>query len=229
MALYGIADLHLSLGTDKPMDIFGGWDNYVERLENNWRNLVNEEDTVVIAGDVSWAMALKDTVLDFTFLQQLPGRKLILKGNHDYWWTTRRKMDAFLDENGFDTLCFVHNDAQVVDDTFAVCGTRGWFFDAEQDADKKVLLREVGRLRMSVEAAQKTGKEPIVFLHYPPIYGDSRCVEIVEELKRLKVTRCYYGHVHGPGIRHAFNGETEGIEMRLISGDALSFSPLRIF
>lgn len=229
MALYGIADLHLSLGTDKPMDIFGGWDHYVERLEQNWRNLVREEDTVVVAGDISWAMALENTRADFEFLHRLPGRKLLLKGNHDYWWTTRRKMDAYLQENGWEDLCFVHNDSQIVDDTFAVCGTRGWFFDAEQDADKKVLLREVGRLRMSVESALKTGKEPVVFLHYPPVYGDAVCPEILDELKRLGITRCFYGHVHGPGIRHAFCGVKDGIEMKLISGDALSFMPLRIF
>ena len=228
MALYGIADLHLSLGTDKPMDVFRGWTDYVARLETAWRACVKPEDTVVIAGDISWAMSLEDTKADFTFLHSLPGRKLILKGNHDYWWTTRRKMDRYLAENGFTDLAFVHNDTVVVDDTYAVCGTRGWFFDAEKDADQKVLLREIGRLRTSVEAAQATGKQPIVFLHYPPVYAGSVCTEMMAELRRLGVTHCFYGHLHGPSIPHAVNGTVDGITLKLISGDALSFTPFPI-
>ncbi|MBR3289211.1 MAG: metallophosphoesterase, partial [Clostridia bacterium] len=138
MSLYAIADLHLSLGTDKPMDVFPGWDGYVSRLTENWRRLVSDEDTVVIAGDVSWGMSLEASKADFAFLNALPGRKLILKGNHDYWWNTRRKMDAFFADNGFDTLRIVHNDAVAVEDRIAVCGSRGWFFDAEAEEDRKV-------------------------------------------------------------------------------------------
>ena len=175
MALYAIGDLHLSLGTDKPMDDFYGWDHYVERLESNWRRLITEQDTVVIAGDISWGMTMEEAHADFAFLQSLPGQKLLIKGNHDYWWQTRRKMDVYLSENGFSTLRIVHNDAVAVDDRLAVCGTRGWFYDAEGDADKKVLNREVGRLHASVQAAKETGCEPTVFLHYPPVYGDSVC------------------------------------------------------
>lgn len=228
MALYAIGDTHLSLSVNKPMTVFSGWDNYVERLEQNWRGLVAPEDTVVIPGDVSWGMSLEQAKADFAFLQRLPGRKLLLKGNHDYWWCTRRKMDAFLAENGFDTLRIVHNDAVPVDGRVAVCGTRGWFFDAEQDADRKVLLREVGRLEASIQAARETGLEPVAFLHYPPLYAGQRCPELLEVLRREGIRRCYYGHVHSAGIRQAFNGEEEGISFRLVSADALHFCPLRI-
>ena len=228
MALYAIGDTHLSLSVNKPMTVFSGWDNYVERLEQNWRGLVAPEDTVVIPGDVSWGMSLEQAKADFAFLQRLPGRKLLLKGNHDYWWYTRRKMDAFLAENGFDTLRIVHNDAVPVDGRVAVCGTRGWFFDAEQDADRKVLLREVGRLEASIQAARETGLEPVAFLHYPPLYAGQRCPELLEVLRREGIRRCYYGHVHSAGIRQAFNGEEEGISFRLVSADALHFCPLRI-
>lgn len=228
MALYAIGDTHLSLSVNKPMTVFHGWDDYVQRLKTNWRALVAPEDTVVIPGDVSWGMSLEQAKADFAFLQSLPGRKLLLKGNHDYWWCTRRKMDTFLHENGFDTLRFVHNDAAPVDDRVAVCGTRGWFFDAEQDADRKVLLREAGRLELSIRAAKETGLEPVVFLHYPPLYGGQRCPEILDVLQREKIRRCYYGHVHSAGIRLAFNGEDAGISYRLVSADALRFTPLSI-
>ena len=225
MALFAIADLHLSLGSDKPMDVFRGWEDYVPRLEENWRSVVGEKDTVVIAGDISWAMSLSEAKTDFAFLHSLPGQKLLLKGNHDYWWTTRRKMDAFLAENGFDDLRIVHNDAVVVDDRYAVCGTRGWFYDAEGDADKLVLAREVGRLRTSVLAACETGRTPVCFLHYPPVFADAVCREILDALHELKIDRLYYGHIHSSGIRRAYNGEYEGIAMRLISGDAVGFMP----
>lgn len=229
MALFAIADLHLSLGSDKPMDIFRGWSDYQARLEHHWRDTVSPEDTVVIPGDVSWAMSLEEATADFAFLQSLPGKKLILKGNHDYWWNTRRKMDAYFAEHGFDTLRIVHNDAVAVEDTVAVCGTRGWFFDAEEDADRKVLLREVGRLNMSIDAAEATGLEPLVFMHYPPISRDAVCDELYEALRARGVKRCFYGHLHGPAIPRAFNGERDGIAFRLISGDALGFQPLKIF
>ena len=188
MALFAIADTHLSLNTNKSMNVFNGWDDYVERLEQNWRALVTDEDTVVIAGDISWGMSLEQAQLDFAFLNSLPGKKLIFKGNHDYWWTTRRKMDRFFEENGFHTLRIVHNDAVAVGD-YAVCGTRGWFFDAEEDADKLVLLREAGRLRASIKAAKETGLTPVVFLHYPPRYADQVCDEILSVLYEEGIER----------------------------------------
>lgn len=228
MALYVIGDVHLSLSTDKPMGIFAGWDDYEQRLRNNWCRLVTAADTVVIPGDISWGMSLEDAKADFAFLQNLPGKKLLFKGNHDYWWCTRRKMDTFLAENGFDTLRIVHNDAVAVEDTFAVCGTRGWFYDAEEDADRKVLMREVGRLETSVKAAIATGLEPIAFLHYPPVWGGQICEPFLEVLRQNGVKRCYYGHVHGQGIRQAFSGEWNGVSLQLASADALGFLPLHI-
>lgn len=227
MALFAIADTHLSLSTNKSMNVFSGWDDYVERLEQNWRALITDEDTVVIAGDISWGMNLEQAKRDFAFLNSLPGRKLIFKGNHDYWWTTRRKMDRFFEENGFDTLRIVHNDAVIVDD-YAVCGSRGWFFDAEEDADKLVLLREAGRLRASIHAAKELGAIPVVFLHYPPRYADQVCDEILSVLKEEGIEYCYYGHVHSNGIRLAVQGEVDGIRYRLISADALRFCPIPV-
>lgn len=228
MALYAIADTHLSINKPKSMSIFRGWDNYVERLEANWRRLITDQDTVVIAGDVSWGMNLQQAADDFAFLHSLPGQKLLLKGNHDYWWTTRRQMDLFLEENGFTSLRIVHNDAVPVEGLMAVCGSRGWFFDAEEDADKKVLLREAGRLRTSIQAAKATGLEPVVFLHYPPIYADQICPEMLEVLRQEGIARCYYGHVHSAGIRLAVEGVHDGIDFRLISADGLQFCPILI-
>ena len=227
MKLFAIADLHLSLGTDKPMDSFPGWHDYVSRLERGWKAVVGEEDTVVIAGDISWGMSLEEARPDFAFIHSLPGRKLLLKGNHDYWWTTRKKMDDFFVTCGFDTLTIIHNTAQAVG-KFAVCGTRGWFFDAEADGDKKVLNREVGRLGASLDAAEKIGGEPVVFLHYPPVCGGQSCPEILSVLQERKIARCYYGHIHGAGIRRAFQGDYHGIQLKLISGDSLGFVPLLV-
>ena len=227
MALYAIADLHLSLGEEKPMDIFRGWTNYIDRLTRNWTALVQPADTVVVAGDVSWAMSLDGARTDFAFLDRLPGRKLLLKGNHDYWWNTRRKMDAFLAEQGFDSIRILHNSAERYGQ-WALCGSRGWFFDAEADADKKVLLREVGRLQASIDAGRALGGEPLAFLHYPPVTAAARCDEMMDALHRNGITRCWYGHLHGPSIRRAVQGVVEGIEFRLVSCDAADFTPVRI-
>lgn len=226
ISLFAIADLHLSLGTDKPMDIFAGWDHYVERLEKNWKKLITDADTVVIPGDLSWAMKLEDTVADFTFLNGLPGKKLILKGNHDLWWSTVSKMKRFFAEQGFDTLEIVHNNAFAVEDK-CVCGTRGWFYD-EAEPDQKVLLREAGRLETSIAAAEQTGLEPVVFLHYPPVYAGRICHEIFDVLRSHTIKRVYYGHVHGGGLRLANEGMFEGVRLRLISGDRLEFIPILV-
>ncbi len=227
MALYAIGDTHLSLGTNKPMTVFAGWDNYVARLTENWCRLVTADDTVVIAGDISWGMSLEQAKPDFAFLHSLPGKKLLFKGNHDYWWTTRRKMDTFLAENGLESLTIVHNDAVAVDG-LAVCGSRGWFNDDGVEADRLVLLREAGRLRTSIQAAKQTGLEPVVFLHYPPLFGSERCEEILSVLHEEGISRCYYGHVHSAGIRMAFRGADNGVDYRLISADALGFCPIHV-
>ncbi len=224
MSLFAIADVHLSLGTDKPMDIFAGWGGYVDRLRENWCAKITPEDTVVIAGDISWAMKLEDCLADFSFLHALPGKKLIFKGNHDLWWTTMRKMESFLSEKGLSSISFVHNNAYLADG-IAVCGSRGWFFD-DTASDAKVIAREAARLERSIQAAKELSGEPVVFLHYPPVFFNQRCDEIMAVLHREEIRRCYYGHVHGAGRHQAVQGPVEGIEMRLISCDALQFDPI---
>lgn len=225
MALFAIGDTHLSFGTDKPMDIFGGWNNYTERLENGWRGVVGEDDTVVVCGDISWAMKLESTGPDFSFLHSLPGKKLILKGNHDYWWTTKRKMDNFIEENGFSSLSILFNNCFEYNGVY-LCGTRGWSYDCPQ-SEQTVLLREVGRLRLSLDSAPKDS-EKIVFLHYPPVYGDYRCDEIMQVLHEYEIKTCYYAHLHGGAHKNAVIGEYEGIRMHLCAGDHCSFTPMLI-
>lgn len=227
MSIFAIADTHLSLSDNKPMDIFGGWQDYVQRLETNWRHLITENDTVVIAGDISWAMSIEGAKEDFRFLNSLPGKKLIFKGNHDYWWCTMKKMNEFLSENGFDTISILHNDAVRIGD-YTVCGSRGWFFDEESDPDNKIILREAGRVRRSIEKAKQLGGEPIVFLHYPPLNSSMVCSEIFNVLKEEEIKRCYFGHLHGPALKSAFTGVKEGIKFGLISGDYLGFCPILI-
>lgn len=230
MTLFAIGDLHLPGGEEKPMDIFGDhWENHFAHIAADWRARVKDGDVVLIPGDISWAMQLERAVPDLQKIGALPGRKVLIKGNHDYWWTTRRKMDVFFEENHFDTLRILHNDAAAVEDTWAVCGTRGWFYDAEADADKRVLTREIGRLRMSAEAARTYDLPLVGFLHYPPVFGDSVCAEMMQALHEEGIARCYYGHIHGAGIRKAFNGVYQGVELKLISADALSFVPCRVF
>lgn len=228
MSLFAIADLHLSLGTDKPMDIFSGWSDYVKRLENNWKSLVTDEDTVVIAGDISWAMKLEECVDDFTFINSLPGKKILLKGNHDYWWATKKKLDTFLEQNGFDTISVLFNNAFEVGD-YAVCGTRGWFLDSSEQEDVKVLNREVGRLTSSIKEAKRFNKEIVAFLHYPPVYGGVECEELLNVLLENGIKKCYYGHLHGANtIKYAHNGEYKGIDFRLISCDGVRFTPILV-
>lgn len=222
MVLFAIADLHLSFGADKPMDVFEGWENYIDKIKSNWNKIVKPEDTVVIAGDISWSMSLRGLVPDFEFLQSLPGKKLIIKGNHDYWWETMSKMRKFVEAGGFDTIKFIHNNTEVVDN-IGVCGTRGWFYD--QSEDNKIMFREVGRLETSIAAAEKAGVEPVVFLHYPPVCPGYECNEIMDVLKKHNIKRCYYGHLHGKAASKAFEGEHEGIIFRLISCDHLGFVP----
>ena len=226
MALFVLGDTHLSLGGAKPMDVFPGWNGYVEKLEANWRKLVKPEDTVVLAGDISWSMRLADTRKDFAFLNGLPGQKLIMKGNHDYWWSTANKMNAFFRAEGFDTLRLLHNNSYTVDG-YALCGTRGWLFDADEPHDEKVMNREIGRLRLSLEAAEP-GKEKLVFLHYPPVYTGADAPEIVAVLKEYGIRRCFYAHLHGKAIRFAVQGEVDGIRYKLVSADGLQFCPYKI-
>lgn len=228
MSLFAIADLHLSFGTDKPMDVFVGWDNYIDKLTNNWLKLVTDEDTVVIAGDISWAMKLEDTKKDFEFINSLPGRKIFLKGNHDYWWETCNKMNNYLIKNEFDKINILFNNSYECDD-FVVCGTRGWIIDSSSQEDLSILNREVGRLKMSLDSAKESSKEKVVFLHYPPVYGNLVCDKIVDVLKEYDVKKCYYGHIHGTNmISNCINGEYKGVNFKLISCDGLNFTPLLV-
>lgn len=224
MSLYAIADLHLSLSSGKPMNIFPGWDNHVERLEKNWQATVSPDDTVVVPGDISWAINFEEAKADFDFINRLNGHKVIMKGNHDYWWNSMAKMNRFLEENGFDTITIVHNNYYPYGD-YGICGTRGWIKDTEEPADAKVLAREAGRLETSIKAALAAGKKPIVFLHYPPIFANDYNREILDVLFRYDIKTCYYGHLHGNAHRYAVCGEVDGINYQLIAGDFVQFCP----
>lgn len=224
MSLFVIGDTHLSLSVDKPMDIFKGWTDYTSRLEHNWNSVVGENDSVVIPGDISWAMNFQQAEKDFQFLHSLNGKKYILKGNHDYWWNTMSKMTKFLDENGFDSIKIIHNNAYSVEG-FAIAGTRGWFYDDSEGDVHKVILREAGRLRASLKAASVLGGEIIAFLHYPPINEVQRCDELLDVLKEFPVKRCYFGHLHGFVAPGCAKVESDGISFNLISADHIGFTP----
>ena len=223
MALYALGDTHLSLGTDKPMDVFGGgWTGYVDKLREGFAQ-VAPEDTVVVCGDISWGMSLEQARADFAFLDALPGRKILLKGNHDYWWNTAAKMHAFFAENGFTTLHLLHNNCQLYGE-YALCGTRGWFY--EETGDQKVFNRELIRLEASLKAAGE--REKLCFLHYPPLYQGYRCQEIIDLMERYGVKLCCYGHLHGGSHRLAVVGKQGKIVYQLVAADYLGFRPQKI-
>ena len=227
MALYTIGDLHLSLNGDKPMDRFGEvWRDHPQQLIEGFRT-VGDNDLTVLCGDLSWAMSLAQAEEDFRFVQQLPGKKLILKGNHDYWWSTATKAYKFFAEHGFESIEILHNNAYVYDG-YALCGTRGWFFEEDHgtEHDRKMMLREVQRLEMSLKAGGD--REKIVFLHYPPVFQNYRCEEILQLLQKYNVKRCYYGHIHGKGCPLAFNGWIGCTKFQLVSADWIKFQPLEI-
>lgn len=227
MALYAIGDLHLSLGCDKSMEVFGGpWVNYVEKIRNGFSAL-SDDDVCVVCGDISWGMSLGEALEDFRFLDGLPGRKILLKGNHDYWWTTAAKMTRFFAENGFKTLSILFNNSYSYGD-YAICGTRGWFFEEEKgDAhDRKIMLREVGRLEASLRAGGDRKK--LVFLHYPPKYLGYECPELLSLLEAYAVPLCSYGHIHSKGCAYAFQGSRRGTQFQLLSADYLQFRPRKL-
>lgn len=228
MALYTIADLHLPLGVDKPMDIFGkAWSGYVDRLEYNWQRKITNDDVVVLPGDFSWATYLEQSRNDFEFLDKLNGKKILLKGNHDYWWTTMNKLRSFITDNGFSGIEFLQNNSFVYGD-IAICGTRGWIqpeiegFSAE---DKKIYDREVQRLELSLKSAADC-REAYVFTHYPPVSFQNDENDFIRMMKRYGVTKCFYGHLHSASHKNAVNGVVDGIEYRLVSGDYLQFDPV---
>lgn len=226
MRLFAISDLHLSLSTNKSMDVFPGWDNYVERIRKNWQSIVSEDDTVIIAGDISWATTLDEGFEDFKFINSLNGRKILIKGNHDFWWSTASKIKKFFKENCFDTIDILHNNCYF-DGEIAVCGSRGWVYDGTGEKDIKVINRECGRLERSIASALGKGGEPIVFLHYPPVFGDYVSEEIITVLKKYKISKVYYGHIHGNSAYKALP-EYDGISFKILSADQVDFTPILI-
>lgn len=239
MSLFTIADLHLSTldSTNKSMEVFGKrWTDYMKRLEQSWRHLVTDEDTVVIPGDISWALSLEESLSDLKFIDSLPGKKILGKGNHDFWWCTMKKHKEHFERNGITSIEFLFNNAHETED-FIIAGTRGWFFDEKNaklpnKADfAKLTAREELRLETSLKEAcrlsEASGKQIVVFMHFPPVYGDEICDGLIEILKKYNVSRLYYGHIHGnytlpPSFVY------EGITMNIVSADYLSFIPLHV-
>ena len=231
MSIFTIGDLHLSFSEDKPMDIFGdSWANHTDKIKQDWMSKVKEEDTVILAGDFSWAMKLENTLSDFEYINSLSGKKLLLKGNHDYWWTTVTSMKTFLQNNNIQNIDFLYNNSFEIENKI-ICGTRGWALSEESsEEDKKIIDREVNRLKLSIESGLVqfgSDKEIIVFLHYPPITLNSLqknvATPFIQILKEYGIKKCYYGHLHGSAIKDAVCGNMDGIELKLISADGVDF------
>lgn len=228
MALYAIGDLHLCLGAPKPMDVFGGaWTGYMDKLKEGF-SVIKPEDTTILLGDLSWALDLESAREDFAWINEIPGNKIILKGNHDYWWNTATKFYRFCETNDFSNQWILNNNHYEWEG-YAICGTRGWFFEESRsnDHDEKVFKRELIRLEASLQSAGAL--EKLVFLHYPPRYKGYTCDEILEILEKYQVRKCYYGHLHGASHGMAMEGQWDGIEYKLVSADRLNFKPYRIF
>ena len=234
MSIFVIGDLHLSFNTPKPMNIFGeNWSGHEEKIRKNWLKKVKENDLVILPGDFSWETYLEDTKLDFKYLNSLPGKKLLLKGNHDYWWTTLTNMRNFLKKNNFHNIDFLYNNSYEFDNKI-LCGTRGWNI-IDENLDKKLIKRELIRLELSIkDGIDKFGndKEIIVFMHYPPITKSKLIInqetEFINMMNKYNIKRCYYGHLHGISIHDAVEGDINGIELKLVSADALEFDLIQI-
>lgn len=219
--------MHLSLGADKPMDVFGGpWENYVEKIKLGFSSL-HDDDVCVLCGDLAWGMTMEQALPDFQFIEALPGKKILLKGNHDFWWSTAKKAYSFFAAHDMHTMDILNNNCYFYGD-YAICGTRGWFYeeDAAGTHTGKMLAREALRLEASLKAAE--GKPIYCFLHYPPIYQGYKCPEMLELLDKYEVERCYYGHLHGYTHRRAFEGMREKTEYALIAADYVAFQPVKI-
>lgn len=227
MALYAIGDLHLCLGAEKPMDVFGGsWIGYMDKLRQGM-SVISPEDTTVLLGDLSWALDLEQAEADFFWIDQIPGRKIILKGNHDYWWSTASKFYKFCESKGFSNQ-FILNNNHYEYENWAICGTRGWFFEEDRSGehDEKVFRRELIRLEASLKSAGDLQK--LVFLHYPPRYKGYECTEILDLLRKYQVRKCFYGHLHGASHRLAQQGLWDSVEFQMVSADYLNFCPMKI-
>ena len=230
MAIYVIGDLHLSFSTNKPMDIFGkNWQNYEEKIKQDWLSKVKKEDTVILPGDFSWAMYLDETEKDFEFINNLPGKKILLKGNHDYWWSTVTSMRKYIDSKEFKNIDFLYNNSYEFENKI-IAGTKGWNISEDQE-DIRLTKREVARLELSIkDGISKYGKdkEIIVFMNYPPLNKNYMKTEYTELMKKYNIKRCYYGHLHANSIQDAIEGNAEGIEYKLVSSDGLDFKLLKI-
>ena len=234
MSIYAIGDLHLSFSQNKPMNIFGdNWNGHADKIRKNWMEKVNKEDFVVLPGDFSWAMYLKDTYKDFEYLEKLPGNKILLKGNHDYWWSGLSKMNEYLKENNFNNINFLYNNSYLVEDTI-IAGTRGWNL-TDSEHKEQMLNRECIRLKLSLEdGINKFGrnKEIIVFMHYPPIskagISNGYTKKYISIMKEYGVKKCYYGHLHGTSHSEAIEGNVDGIEFYLVSSDYLDFDLVKV-
>lgn len=229
MSLFVMADLHLCKGNpEKTMSIFNGWQNYQELIEKNWKELISDSDTIALPGDISWGMSLKEAAPDFKFIEQLPGQKIVIKGNHDYWWTTKKKMEDFFAAEGCTSIKILHNNHYRYGE-YGICGTRGWVNMPGETQDEKVLRREVQRLETSIRSALDEGLKPIVFLHYPPIFATNFNYDILDVLYRYKIEECYYGHIHGKSAHDLCVKNTyDGINFHLVAGDYLQFIPEKI-
>ncbi len=236
MALFVIADLHLDIRTnEKSMEIFGKrWQGYTEKIKNNWIRLVSDNDTVIIPGDISWALSLEDSIYDLKWIDSLPGTKIILKGNHDFWWSTVSKMNSFFTDNKIKNIKILNNNAFETEN-YILAGSRGWFTDKtiqpakSVNADfEKIINREVIRLKMSLDAAKKlqenSKKEILVFFHFPPVWRDFECQEIISILKEYDIQRCYFGHIHG-SYTEPSSFVKENIKYNIISADFIDFIP----
>lgn len=235
MSIFTIADLHLSLSVDKPMDIFGSrWTDYMKKIKKNWCAIVKDEDTVIVPGDISWAIDYNEVKSDFEFIESLPGKKILGKGNHDYWWGTMSKNNGFCDINGFKSINFLFNNAFKIENLI-ICGTRGWYVDEKlQNTSndnveyQKIVNREAMRLRMSIEEGKKlqeNNEQMLVFFHFPPVFNNFICEELINVLIEYDITKCYFGHIHGSynipkTIQH------KGISFTLVSADYLNFVPM---
>jgi len=233
ISVFVLGDLHLSHGTDKPMDVFGSkWNNHTERIKENWIATVGRDDTVIIPGDVSWGMKTDDAVGDFLFLESLPGKKIISKGNHDYWWQSMKKLGELMHRLEIESISFLYNNAYVCED-FIICGTRGWFVDvAYTPEDEKIVNREAERLKLSLNEGKKLqeanlDKEILCFLHYPPAYGSVECHKISDVLREYNIKRCFYGHLHTV-INDRLTHRIGNTALKLIAADQINFTPFLI-
>lgn len=235
MSIFTMADLHLSLSVNKPMNIFGSrWTDHTEKIKKNWCAIVNDDDdTVIIPGDISWAIDYDEAILDFQFIESLPGKKLLGKGNHDYWWGTMSKNRAFCEKLGLKTIDFLFNNAYKVED-YIICGTRGWYVDEKLQSTTndveytKIVAREASRLRTSLEEAKKlqeNGEQILVFFHFPPVFNSFVCEEFVDILLEYGIKNCYFGHIHG-SYNVPKTTTYKGVSFTLISADYLNFIPM---